>query len=62
MEVKFVKESNERFGIHFSDMTGDELDAIRIILKQSAQYGKKLVQSDLEEKLDLSKLIEVIMK
>lgn len=62
MEVKFVKESNERFGIQFSDMTGDELDAIRIILKQSAQYGKKLVESNLEEKLDLSKLIEVVMK
>lgn len=62
MEVKFVKESNERFGIQFSDMTGDELDAIRIILKQSAQYGKKLVESSLEEKLDLSKLIEVVMK
>lgn len=62
MEVKFVKESNERFGIQFSDMTGDELDAIRIILKQSAQYGKKLVESNLEEKLDLSKLIEAVMK
>lgn len=61
MKVEFKKESNERFGIVFSDMSGDELDAVRIVLKDSAKYGKRIAESSLDEQLDLSKLIEVAM-
>lgn len=47
MKIEYTKQGENDFTIKMSDLTGNQLDAIRILLQTAAKYGQFVEQDEL---------------